>query len=160
MSGRKKPGAIIAVTGGTCMSGIKPFPAIEDGNFHIPAASLDKEIFLEIEDKVLEKEMELSIVSQNDIATAYQLIASKKVANPKGTIVICAHMDSKSISGEPVCLWLPVKYRNPVLNEYVQGVEVEMEYQGTIPEGFEIIELPEAVYLLPAHSFIIPRPNN
>jgi len=91
----KKPCAIIAVTGGTSMSGLKPFPVIEDGNFHIPVASLDKETFTEIEDKVLEKEIELSIASKNNIATAYQLIASKKVADPKGTIVICAHMDSK-----------------------------------------------------------------
>ena len=91
----KKPSAIIAVTGGTCLSGLKPFPLIEDGNFHIPVACLDKELFSEIEAKVLAKEMELSIVSKNALATAYQLIASKKVANPKGTIVICAHMDSK-----------------------------------------------------------------
>jgi aminopeptidase YwaD len=91
----KNPSAIIAITGGTCMSGLKPFHVIEDGNFHIPVACLDKEIFSEIEDKVLGKEMELSIVSQNYITTAHQLIASKKVANPKGTIVICAHMDSK-----------------------------------------------------------------
>ena len=91
----KKPSAIIAVTGGTCLSGLKPFHVIEDGNFHIPVACLDKELFSEIEAKVLAKEMELSIVSKNVLATAYQLIASKKVANPKGTIVICAHMDSK-----------------------------------------------------------------
>jgi aminopeptidase YwaD len=91
----KNPSAIIAITGGTCMSGLKPFHVIEDGNFHIPVACLDKEIFSEIEDKVLGKEMELSIVSQNYITTAHQLIASKKVANPKGTIIICAHMDSK-----------------------------------------------------------------
>jgi len=91
----KKPCAIIAVTGGTFMSGLKPFPVIEDGNFYIAVASLDNEIFPEIKDKILEKEIELSIVSQSNIATAYQLIASRKVANPKGTIVICAHMDSK-----------------------------------------------------------------
>ncbi len=54
----------------------------------------------------------------------------------------------KSISGEPVALWLPVKYRNPVTNEYVQGVEVEMEYQEIVPAGFDIIEFPEADYLL------------
>ena len=91
----KKPCAIIAITGESCMSGLRPFPVIEDGNFHIPAASLDKEIFSEIEDKVLEKDVELAIASKNDFATAYQLIASKKVSDPKGTIVICAHMDSK-----------------------------------------------------------------
>lgn len=91
----KKPCAIIAVTGETCMNGLRPFPVIEDGNFPIPSASLDQEIFSEIEDKVLEREVDLAIVSKNDLATAYQLIASKKVSDPKGTIVICAHMDSK-----------------------------------------------------------------
>lgn len=91
----KKPCAIIAVTGETSMNGLKPFYIIEDGNFHIPAASLDKEIFAKIEDIVLENKIEINIASQNVPATAYQLIASKKVDKPKGTIVICAHMDSK-----------------------------------------------------------------
>jgi len=91
----KKPSAIIAITGGTHMRGLKPFHVIEDGNFHIPVAWLAQEIFSQIKDNVLEKEIKLSIVSQNNIATAHQLIASKKVANPEGTIVLCAHMDSK-----------------------------------------------------------------
>ena len=54
----------------------------------------------------------------------------------------------KSISGEPVCLWLPKELRKPVSNEYVQGVEVEMDYSGIIPEGFEVITLPAAKYLM------------
>ncbi len=54
----------------------------------------------------------------------------------------------KSIGGEPVCLWLPEKYRNPITNEYVQGVEVENDYSGVIPDGFEMITLPAATYLL------------
>lgn len=54
----------------------------------------------------------------------------------------------KSISGEPVCLWLPKELRNPVTNEYVQGVDVELDYNGIVPEGFEVIELPAAKYLL------------
>ena len=54
----------------------------------------------------------------------------------------------KSIGGEPVCLWLPEHLRKPVTNEYVQGVEVEQDYKGTIPEGFDVIDLPAATYLL------------
>lgn len=54
----------------------------------------------------------------------------------------------KSISGEPVCLWLPEKLRKPVTNEYVQGAEVEIDYSGTVPEGFEVITLPAATYLM------------
>lgn len=54
----------------------------------------------------------------------------------------------KSISGEPVCLWLPEHLRKPVTNEYVQGVEVEADYNGIVPDGFEVIDLPAATYLL------------
>ena len=54
----------------------------------------------------------------------------------------------RAISGEPVCMWLPKHLRKPVTNEYVQGVEVESDFSGSIPEGFEIIDLPAAKYLL------------
>ena len=54
----------------------------------------------------------------------------------------------KSISREPVCLWLPQKYRKPDTSEYVQGVEVAMDYSGEIPDGFEMIELPKCKYIM------------
>ena len=54
----------------------------------------------------------------------------------------------KSISGEPVCLWLPAAYRKPNTSEYVQGVELACDYNGEIPEGFDIIQLPAANYLM------------
>lgn len=54
----------------------------------------------------------------------------------------------KSIGGEPVCLWLPRSYRKSGTSEYVQGVEVSLDYNGIIPEGFDLIELPAAKYLM------------
>lgn len=54
----------------------------------------------------------------------------------------------KSISGEPVCMWLPKKYILPNTSEYVQGVEVACDYTGKIPNGFEMIPLPAAKYLM------------
>ena len=45
-------------------------------------------------------------------------------------------------------MWLPEKYRTPGTSRYVQGVEVEADYDGIVPEGFEVIELPEADYLM------------
>lgn len=54
----------------------------------------------------------------------------------------------QSISGEPVCLWLPQKYIEPNTSEYVQGVEVSMNYSGEIPNGFDMIELPKCKYLM------------
>lgn len=54
----------------------------------------------------------------------------------------------KSISGEPVCLWLPEKLIKDGTSKYVQGVEVSCNYRGEVPEGFEVITLPAAKYLM------------
>lgn len=54
----------------------------------------------------------------------------------------------KSISGEPVSMWLPKEYRKPDTSEYVQGVELPLSYAEKIDEGFDLIELPEAEYLM------------
>ncbi len=54
----------------------------------------------------------------------------------------------KSIGGEPVCLWLPPKYIKENTSEYVQGVEVPMDYEGEVPEGFDVIELPSCKYVM------------
>lgn len=54
----------------------------------------------------------------------------------------------KSISGEPVCLWLPKSYMKEGTSEYVQGVEVSKDYDGVIPEGFDVIDLPKCKYLM------------
>lgn len=58
---------------------------------------------------------------------------------------ILTSMDS--LCGEPVCLWLPAAYKKPNTSTYVQGVEVEPDYDGAVPDGFDVITLPEAEYL-------------
>lgn len=59
---------------------------------------------------------------------------------------ILTSMDS--LCGEPVCLWLTEAYRKPGTSIYVQGVEVPMDYDGPVPEGFDVITLPAADYLM------------
>lgn len=53
-----------------------------------------------------------------------------------------------SLVGEPVCLWLPQQYRPAGTSVYVQGVEVATDYDGAVPQGFEVISLPGADYLM------------
>lgn len=53
-----------------------------------------------------------------------------------------------SLCGEPVGLWLPEAYRKPYTSTYVQGVEVGLDDNGRIPDGFDVIILPEAEYLV------------
>lgn len=57
-------------------------------------------------------------------------------------------LSMNSLCGEPVCLWLPEQYRKPNTSKYVQGVEVEADHVGEIPEGFDIISLPAVEYLM------------
>lgn len=54
----------------------------------------------------------------------------------------------KSISNEPVCLWLPDKYIKPKTSQYVQGVEVPCNYDSVVPEGLDVIELPASKFLM------------
>ncbi|MCI7767181.1 MAG: AraC family transcriptional regulator [Oscillospiraceae bacterium] len=57
-------------------------------------------------------------------------------------------MSMDSLCGEPVCLWLPEKFRKNGGSVYVQGVEVSKNFDGDIPEGFDVIDLPECDYLM------------
>lgn len=43
---------------------------------------------------------------------------------------------------EPIGMWLPENLRKPNTSVYAQGVEVPLDYQGEVPEGYEIIQLP------------------
>ena len=43
---------------------------------------------------------------------------------------------------EPIGLWLPDSLRPPGTSRYAQGVEVPDHYNGEIPDGFDLIDLP------------------
>lgn len=53
-----------------------------------------------------------------------------------------------SLCGEPVCMWLPERLKKPNTSTYVQGVEISDNYVGQIPNGFDMIDLPAADYLM------------
>ncbi len=42
---------------------------------------------------------------------------------------------------EPIGMWLPESLRKPGTSLYAQGVEVPADYNGKVPEGYELIEL-------------------
>lgn len=93
--------------------------------------------------QVIEKPARKVIVKRGIEATDYFTYCNEVGCDVWGLL-----KSIKSISGEPVCLWLPSHLRKPAANEYVQGVEVEADYNGSVPDGFDIIDLPEATYLL------------
>ncbi len=54
----------------------------------------------------------------------------------------------KPTIGEPVAMWLPKEYRPQGTSEYVQGVEIPPDYNGVIPDQFEIVKFPATEYMM------------
>lgn len=98
-----------------------------------------KNIYIQIIDKPKRK----VIIKRGISATEYM-----EYCNEVGCDVWGLLMSIKSISGEPICLWLPQKFVLPNTSQYVQGVEVPYDYNGEIPEGFDVIALPTTKYLM------------
>lgn len=93
--------------------------------------------------QVVEKPARKVILKRGKTATHYWTYCEEVGCDVWGLLT-----SIQSISGEPVCLWLPQAYIRPGTSEYVQGVEVPVDYDGEIPEGFEVIDLPAAKYLM------------
>ena len=83
------------------------------------------------------------IIKRGKTATEYMKYCEEVGCDIWGLLV-----SMKSLCGEPVCLWLPEAYIKPGTSQYVQGVEVAEDYTGEIPDGFDVIELPKAQYLM------------
>lgn len=49
---------------------------------------------------------------------------------------------------EPIGMWLPSKLKPENTSQYVQGVELPMEYNKDIPDGYELITLPPCTMMV------------
>ena len=98
-----------------------------------------KSVFVQI----VEKPERKVIIKRGKTATEYFQYCEEVGCDVWG--LLCS---MKSINGEPVCLWLPEQYIREGTSAYVQGVEVALDFDGQIPEGFDVIELPKCKYLL------------
>ncbi|OAA88342.1 M28 family metallopeptidase [Clostridium coskatii] len=93
---RKKPKAIIAVTGKNPLSGQNPFPLFEDGSFLIPSTNINDQTLSKIEAAgLLGEVVNLTIDSHKRLSKSRQIVALKKATKSMGKIVIGAHMDTK-----------------------------------------------------------------
>lgn len=98
-----------------------------------------KNVFLQVVERPIRK----GIIKRGVNATEYFTYCEEVGCDVWGLL-----QSIKSISGEAVCLWLPALYRKPGTSEYVQGVEVAIDYDGEVPDGFDMIELPASKYLM------------
>ena len=93
--------------------------------------------------QVIEKPERKVIIKRGEKASEYWSYCQEVGCDVWGILT-----SMKSLCGEPVCLWLPEKFRKKGTSEYVQGVETAIDYDGVIPEGFDTIVLPAAKYLM------------
>ena len=93
--------------------------------------------------QTIEKPARKALIKRGVSATEYFTYCEEVGCDVWGLLI-----SIKSPGGEPVCLWLPPKYILPGTSEYVQGVEVPADYDGIVSEGFDVIDLPAAKYLM------------
>lgn len=155
---RKKPKAIIAVTGKNPLSGQNPFPIFEDGNFLIPSTNINDQTLSKIEAAgLLGEVVNLTIDSHKRLSKSRQIVALKKATKSMGKIVIGAHMDTKyntpgaldNASGVAVLLQMAEVLKStaydieivPFNSEEFYGACGEMEYLKLIDNEKDRIKL-------------------
>lgn len=93
--------------------------------------------------QVIRKPERLCIIRRGKNATDYFPYCEEVGCDVWGIL-----MSMESLCGEPVSLWLPPKYKKPGTSTYVQGVEAAVDYAVIVPDGFDVMHLPEAEYLM------------
>lgn len=98
-----------------------------------------KNVFIQIVEKPAHK----AVIKRGEKASDYWEYCEEVGCDVWGILT-----SMKSLCKEPVCLWLPKQYQPVNTSVYVQGVEVAEDFDGAIPEGFAVIDLPKATYLM------------
>lgn len=92
--------------------------------------------------QVIERAERKAIIKRGKKATDYYEFCEEVGCDDWGILL--------SIKGvfEPAGFWLPKNMIKPGTSEYVQGIEVPANYDGTLPSGFEMIDLPACKYMV------------
>lgn len=98
-----------------------------------------KNVFIQIVEKPARK----AIIKRGITAEDYLTYCDEVGCDVWGLLV-----SMKSLCGEPVCMWLPKKYVKEGSSTYVQGVEVDANWEGSVPDGMDVIDLPASKYLM------------
>jgi len=104
-----------------------------------PISVLPKEAMMDqfIFTQVIERPKRKALIMRGKTATEYF-----KYCDEVGCDVWGILMSVKEALFEPAGFWLPDYLILEGTSQYVQGVEVPLDYDNLIPEGFELIELP------------------
>lgn len=110
-----------------------------------PVSTEKKEIVMNgfIFTQVIERPQRKVMIKRGKTATEYF-----KYVDEVGCDVWGMLMSIKEALYEPIGMWLPKSYVREGTSTYVQGVELPMDYDNKVPEGFEIIEMPETSVMI------------
>jgi AraC family transcriptional regulator len=89
--------------------------------------------------QVVDRPARKVIVKFAKTATEYFTYCEEVGCDDKVWNILAAVKDALN---EPIGMWMPANLRKEGTSEYIQGVEVALDYKGLVPDGFEMIELP------------------
>lgn len=104
-----------------------------------PITVKDKEVVMNqfIFTQVIERPRRKVLIKRGITATEYFKYCDEVSCDVWGILT-----SVKEALYEPAGFWLPKALIRPGTSEYVQGVEVPIDYKNVVPDGFELIELP------------------
>lgn len=87
--------------------------------------------------QVVEKPARKLLLKRGKVAADYFAYCEEVGCDVWG--ILCSVKEALS---EPMGIWLPTALRPEGTSEYIQGVEVPMDYEKDLPNGYELVELP------------------
>lgn len=104
-----------------------------------PVNVSQKEVVMEqfIFTQVIERPKRKALIMRGKKATEYFEYCEEVGCDVWGIL-----MSVKEALYEPAGFWLPESLITPGTSQYVQGVEVPLDYDNVVPEGFELVEMP------------------
>jgi hypothetical protein len=93
--------------------------------------------------QVIERPKRKVLILRAKTATEYFKYCEEVSCDPWGML-----SSVKEALYEPAGFWLPESMIPAGTSKYVQGVEVPIDYDNQVPEGFELIELPESTIMI------------
>ncbi len=117
----------------------------------MPTSIRDQYLFYQRGGKSMEKKAFAATVFVQVIERPERKLILKRGTNAREYFEYCEEIGCdiwgllcsvKEALYEPIGLWLPDRFRPAGTSFYAQGVEVPVSYDGAVPEGLEIIDLP------------------
>lgn len=93
--------------------------------------------------QVIERPKRKVIIKRGETATEYFKYCDEVGCDVWGLLV-----SVKEALYEPAGFWLPEYLIKPGTSQYVHGVEVPLDFNNEVPEGFDLIELPACQYMI------------